>query len=66
MVRATPLGKLQETWAVFLANVIFLLFLVGSTDLDADFVVVCSPTKSNFSVKNPSFRLGLTKNEWNA
>ena len=34
MVYAIAFGKLQKIWAVFCDDVIFLLFLVYSTDLD--------------------------------
>ena len=34
MVPAIPFGKLQKIWAVFWGDAIFLLFLVGSADLD--------------------------------
>ena len=38
MVRAIPLGKFQEIWAVIWGNAIFLPFLVFSADLE----ILCS------------------------
>ena len=43
MVRIIPFGKLQKIWAVFCDDVIFLLFLVCSADLD----MVCSGSSSH-------------------
>ena len=43
MVRAIPFGKLQKIWAVFCDDVVFLLFLVCSADLD----IVCSGSSSH-------------------
>ena len=44
------LGSFRKHGLCFLGNVIFLLFLVYSTDLDTDFVAGFSPTTSIFSV----------------
>ena len=42
-VQAIPFGKLQKKWAVFYDDVVFLLFLVCSADLD----MVCSGSSSH-------------------
>ena len=43
MVHAIPFGKLQKIWAVICDDVIFLLLLVCSADLD----IVCSRSSSH-------------------
>ena len=42
MVRAIPFGNLQKIWSVVCDDVIFLLFLVCSADLD----ILCSGLSS--------------------
>ena len=56
MARAIPIGKLQKLWAVIFDNVIFLLFLVCSADLD----IVCSELSSHH-VKFCSFNVYAQK-----
>ena len=56
MARAIPIGKLQKLWAVIFDNVIFLLFLVCSADLD----IVCSESSSHH-VKFYSFNVYAQK-----
>ena len=56
MARAIPIAKLQKLWAVIFDNVIFLLFLVCSADLD----IVCSESSSHH-VKFYSFNVYAQK-----
>ena len=56
MFRAIPFGKLQKLWAVFCDDVVFLLFLVCSADLD----IVCCESSSHH-VKFYSFNVYAQK-----
>ena len=56
MAHAIPIAKLQKLWAVIFDNVIFLLFLVCSADLD----IVCSELSSHH-VKFYSFNVYAQK-----
>ena len=56
MFRAIPFGKLRKLWAVLCDDVIFLLLLVYSADLD----IVCSESSSHH-VKFYSFNVYAQK-----